>query len=270
MSQYSVRQVRDIVGLSVPMLRRLVDAGFVTPARGKRREYRFGFQDLVVLRMAKALTDAQIPPRRISASLKRLRKQLPAEAPMTGLRIAALGNTVVVSDGAARWRADDGQYLLAFEIAGARGEITFVEPQPQPTSDIAWLEHALQIEAMDAAGAIAAYEKAVREDACRPGAYTNWGRLLHEAGRYDDAEAVYAKGISACPDDALLLFNFAVLREDQGRNDDAIAFYKRALAKDPRLYDAHYNLGLLYRSLDRAREAVRHLNAYRKLRAGAE
>ena len=117
MSHYSSQRVREIVGLSDSALKGLIAAGFVIPERGARREYRFSFQDLVVLRMAKSLAEAKLPPRRISASLKKLRKQLPDKVPLTGLRVRAVGNDVVVSEGSAQWRVDDGQYLLAFEVA---------------------------------------------------------------------------------------------------------------------------------------------------------
>jgi hypothetical protein len=91
MTYYSSRQVREILGLSPSMITRLVAARFVTPSRGPRRELRFSFRDLVVLRAARDLADARLPPRLISSSLKKLRQQLPAELP-AGLRIAAISN----------------------------------------------------------------------------------------------------------------------------------------------------------------------------------
>ena len=268
--QYSLRQVGQIVGLPPSAIKRLIEAGFLAPARGKRREYRFSFQDLIVVRMAKALVDAKLPGRRISTSLKRLREKLPEAPPLAGLRVAAIGNDIVVMEGTHPWRADDGQYVLAFDVAEANGAVAFAEPvRARATANQDWFVRGLDLEETDVAEAIAAYEKAVAEDSCRSGAYANWGRLLHEAGRLADAEAVYRQGAAACPDDAVLLFNFGVLMEDQGRAGDAIGLYEQALAKDPAMSDAHYNLGLLYQSRHRMRDALRHFNAYRKL-TGAE
>jgi tetratricopeptide (TPR) repeat protein len=267
--QYSLRQVGQIVGIPPSAIRRLIDAGFVAPGRGKRREYRFSFRDLIVVRMAKALSDAKLSGRRISSSLKRLREQLPDAPPLAGLRIAAIGNDVVVMDGASPWRADDGQYVLAFDVAETQGTVAFAEPAGHAASaNEDWFARGLGLEETDVAEAIAAYGKAVAEDSCRSGAYANWGRLLHQAGRLADAEAVYRQGAEACPDDAVLLFNLGVLKEDQGRWGDAIALYEQALAKDPEMGDAHYNLGLLYQARHRLRDAVRHFNAYRKLSGG--
>jgi tetratricopeptide (TPR) repeat protein len=274
---YTSRQVREILGLSEAGLKRLVGVGFVSPGRGTRREYRFTFQDLILLRTAKGLADAQLPPRRIAASLKRIRAELPSQLPLSGLRISAGHDAVVVSEAAggqsAQWQAHDGQYLLAFEVVSPGGQVRFVEAAAgtpdtvaSPGDDAAQLfAQAYALEADDPEAALAAYAEALKCNACLPGAHANRGRLLHELGRLDEAEAAYESGMRRCPGDALLLFNFAVLREDQQRPDEAIRLYQAALGEDASMADAHYNLGLLHQAAGRQREALRHFNAYRKL-----
>ena len=108
---YSLREVGKLLGLSRSILGRLIDAGFVSPTRGRRHEYRFSFRDLVLLRAAQGLTEAKIPSSRILRSLRRLRSQLPQQVPLDGLRIEAVGDDVVVSEGQKQWRPDDGQYV---------------------------------------------------------------------------------------------------------------------------------------------------------------
>src|SRR5215218_7203257 len=112
------------------MLRGLIDAGFVSPARGKRREYRFNFQDLVVLRTARALSDAKLPNTRILRSLRRLRAQLPETMPMSGLRVEAIGDSVVVIDGKTQWQPDNGQYVLRLQIEAPGGRLAFLDVPP--------------------------------------------------------------------------------------------------------------------------------------------
>ncbi|OGA88756.1 MAG: hypothetical protein A3G27_04465 [Betaproteobacteria bacterium RIFCSPLOWO2_12_FULL_66_14] len=268
MSYYTTRQIREILGLSPSIVGRLIAAGFVAPARGPRGEYRFSFQDLVVLRAAKGLAEANLPARRISRSLKRLREQLPRDLPAAGLRICAVGNSVAVIDGRDSWRADDGQYLLAFEISAPRGQIEVLqrtERRPAASAED-WFENGCRMEQSDIARAIAHYREALAANVCHSGIYANLGRLLHEKRKLDEAEAVYRAGTSACPDDALLLFNFGVLLEDLSRTGEAIACYCRALEKDPRLADAHYNLALLYEAAGKRRDALRHFSACRKLK----
>jgi tetratricopeptide (TPR) repeat protein len=61
-----------------------------------------------------------------------------------------------------------------------------------------------------------------------------------------------------------------VLLEDMARADDAVAAYRAALQEDARFADCHYNLALLYESLQRPREALRHMAQYRRLAAKKE
>ena len=77
MHPYCVRDVERLLQLSPSTIRALVARGFVRPARGPRREFRFSFQDLIVLRTARALALAKVPQRRISRSLSELRRHLP-------------------------------------------------------------------------------------------------------------------------------------------------------------------------------------------------
>jgi tetratricopeptide (TPR) repeat protein len=198
-----------------------------------------------------------------------LRKQLPETLPLAGLRIAAVGGDVVVSEGPSQWRIKDGQYLLAFEVTDSTGRISFT-PSPADAELADWFAHAFSIEEADPASSMESYQKAIEEDPCLVGAYANLGRLLHQAGRIAEAETVYLTGESACDVDPILLFNFAVLREDQGMTQEAIALYNQALIIDPEMADAHCNLGLLYVAIGRQRDAVRHLGAYRKLSAESD
>ena len=113
---YSLREVGKLLGLSRPIISGLIEAGFVTPTRGLRGEFRFTFQDLVLLRAAQGLSQARVPPSRILRALKRLREQLPESVPLTGLRIEAMGESIVVSEGASQWQPEDGQYVLRFAV----------------------------------------------------------------------------------------------------------------------------------------------------------
>jgi tetratricopeptide (TPR) repeat protein len=248
-------------------IRALVKAGFVAPARGARRTWLFSFQDLIVLRTAQSLAQARIPGRRITRSIKALRKRLPEDMPLAGLRIAAEGDRVVVREGTARWQAESGQYLLGFEGDPAKGALSVVEPGPKPDRRSArqWLEKAATLEMEGAEAAAHAYERAILADPSLPDAYLNLGCLLHEAGQYSRAERAYRRGLDACGEHAELRYNLGILMEDAGRKIEAAAAYEAALAKEPGLADCHYNLALLCEQLGRPKEAIRHMSQYRRL-----
>src|SRR5258708_5915340 len=127
MHQYGVREVEKLLRLPSSTIRGLVKAGFVSPARGSRNTFRFSFQDLIVLRTAQALAAAKVPAKRITRSLKELRRHLPEDMPLSGLSIGAVGDRVVVKEGAGRWQADSGQYLLAFDGDPAEGCLSVIE-----------------------------------------------------------------------------------------------------------------------------------------------
>src|SRR5262249_51054634 len=211
-----------------------IKAGFVKPARGARREYLFSFQDLIVLRTARALIDAKIPAKRIHSSLESLRRELPESLPLSGLSISAVGDHVVVRDGEARRRVDSGQSLLGLDVSLENGELHVVERQeepaaaaPQPVTD--WFAEALRLEDSDPEAALNAYGRAVGDDAQLSAAWINWGRLLHEQGRTQEARDVYGRALAAVGPEPLLLFNQGVLFEDLGGWGAAVQGYHTAV-----------------------------------------
>ena len=129
MQPYGVRDVETLLRLPRSTIRALIAAGFVSPTRGPRGAWRFSFQDLIVLRTAQALVAANVPRRRITKSMSELRRRLPESMPLSGLSIGAVGNRVVVREGASRWRADSGQYVLDFEGDPAEGALSVIERQ---------------------------------------------------------------------------------------------------------------------------------------------
>ncbi len=270
MHPYGVRDVEKLLGLPRSAIRALIGAGFVSPARGPRGAWRFSFQDLILLRTAQALAAAKVPQRRITQSLKVLRGQLPDTMPLTGLRIGAVADRVVVRERGGRWQAESGQYLLEFEGDPADGTLSVIERTPrqepdEPRSAPQWFARGAALEARDPKGAQEAYEHALVEDPRFLDAYVNLGRLLHETKHHAKAEGVYREAIRRCGNDAVLLFNLAVLLDDQERLPDAVDAYEAALASDPDLADGHYNLALLYERQAKPRQALRHMARYRTL-----
>jgi DNA-binding transcriptional MerR regulator len=285
MPSYSVHDVERVLHLSRSTIRGLVAAGFVKPERGARREYRFSFQDLIVLRTARALIEAKVPRKRIHSSLEDLRRHLPETVPLSGLSICAVGERVVVRDGKTRWQADNGQYLLGLEVVLENGVLHMVErPEVRatetnghavaPNREVAsktaeqWFIEALELESADVRAARRGYEHAVKLDPRHLPSWINWGRLLHEHGATAEADKVYQRALDQCGPDPLLMFNRGVLLEDLGNAGAALAAYQAALEEDPDMADCHYNLARLYEALGKPQHAIRHLGQYRRLVTG--
>jgi len=265
--QYGVREVEKLLRLPRSTIRALIDAGFVSPSRGPRKAWRFSFQDLIVLRTAQALVAAKVPAKRITRSVKELRRHLPETMPLSGLSICAVADHVVVKEGARRWQAESGQYLLAFEGDPANGSLSVMEARkavPRATA-LECFDRGLDLEQGDPQGAIEAYAEAIALDPKHVDAHLNRGLLLHEAGRFEEAEKAYRTAISACGDEPLLLYNLGVLLVDVDRKKEAVEVYESALRANPGFADCHYNLALLFEELDMPREAIRHMAQYRRL-----
>ncbi len=272
MSDYSLADVERLLRLSRGTVRGLVNAGFVAPSRGQRRQLRFDFQDLIVMRAARSLIEANIPRRRILRSLEELRRHLPADLPLSGLSIRAIGDRVVVQDGKVQWQADDGQYVLGLEVNASSGELRVVErkPQhrPQSSEDVEELfNEALVLEDSSPDEALRMYQRAVKLDARNIAAWNNSGRLLHEQGKLREAERMYRHAFKACGPDPLLMFNLGVVLDDLGEQDAAMDAYRSSIEGDPSMADAHYNLARLYEVAGMPQHAIRHYGQYRRLTA---
>jgi tetratricopeptide (TPR) repeat protein len=261
-----------MIGLPVPEVRRLARAGVVAARRGPRNELRFSFQDLVLLRAAAGLVHARVAPARVRRALRRLRAQLPEGRPLTGVRVAADGEQVVVQEGGARWQPETGQVLLEFDVADLASKVAPLGaarrggPVTQDAEGFyAW---ACDLEAVAPGEARAVYERALALDPDHGGANLNLGRLLHEAGDLAGAEARYRRALAVPGHEAVAAFDLGVLLEDRGRDADALEAYARALRADATLADAHFNASRLLERMGRRAEALRHLGAYRRLVRG--
>ena len=292
-----MRDVEGFLQLPRSTLQSLVRLGFVKPTRGPRRQYLFSFQDLIILRAARALMQANISQRRIRSSLGQLRERLPEAVPLSGLAISAVGDRVVVREGANHWQADDGQYLLGFEVSVQNGVLQMIEHKQartnarggaapgaaaeaaaeaaaggrggaaadRPLCSDDWFAKGVDLESSDPAAALAAYSRAAEGDPDNAAAWINWGRLLHESGDARAAEKVYRRALEHCGSDSLLLFNLGVALEDLGEKDAALGAYHAAVSEDPNFADCHYNLARLYESAGKTQHAIRHLGQYRRL-----
>jgi tetratricopeptide (TPR) repeat protein len=276
MQTYTLSGIESMLGLSRAVITGLVAAGFVTPSRGKRREYRFSFQDVVLLRTAYSLQAAQIPPRKILSSLKRLKASLPSELPLTGLRIEAVGNEIAVHEGGTgtRWAAESGQLLIDFEVRPAPGSrdssVSFLNRTPgrhKPSGKTAeqWFEHGAELEGGDAREAEQAYREAIRLAPDYVDPVLNLGVLLCEGGRHADAVALYRDALQQLPQEALLYFNLAIALEDLQQAEEALASYDACLRLAPAMADAHFNAARLHERLGHEMKAIRHYSAYRRL-----
>jgi tetratricopeptide (TPR) repeat protein len=270
---YTTHQVEKMLSMEESELRTIVRTGLVKPERGPRREMRFSFQDLVLLRTAHGLRRANVSAGKIRRAIGKLRARLGEEASLSGLQIAAYGDEVVVRDSRGAWHPDSGQAVFDFEVQEIASQVApLLGDALRERRDLGelsaddWYRFGCEIEPASPEQAVESYERAVALDPDHVPAHVNLGRLFHERGDFPRARAHYERALALEPDDATAAFNLAVLQQDSGNLPAALDGYRRALALDDANADAHYNLAGLHERLGQMTDALRHMLAYRNLR----
>lgn len=98
---------------------------------------------------------------------------------------------------------------------------------------------------------------AVTKGAVNENVYYNFGNLMLEAGRTDEAMSYYRKALEINPGHAKSHINYALLLSNIGRTDEAIEHYRKALEHGTDA-EAHNNLGNLFAKMGRTDEAAFH------------
>lgn len=272
MRGYTTREVAEVLGISPSRIRAWARRGLVSPDRGSRNAYVFSFQDIVLLRAAAELLEADVPPRRVSGALEALRRQLPTGRPLSAVTISAVGDRVLVRDEDTVWEPDSGQLRIDFAVADVADATLPVarralgeEGRDEGMTADDWYDAALDLEAVAAEEAIASYRRAIELDPDHAEAHLNLGRLLHEAGRVEAAEEHYRRAASADPESARAFYNLGVALEDQSAAQGAIEAYEAALRLDSELAVAHFNLSRLLEAEGRQADALAHLAEYKNI-----
>jgi tetratricopeptide (TPR) repeat protein len=273
MKSYTTRDVAKLLGLSEAQVRSQARVGYLAPDRGPHNGYRFSFQDLVLLRTAKELSDARIPPRRIRSALRALTLDLPAGQSLSGVRISSEGDRIVVRDGSEAWNPESGQLLLDIHVAElaaqaepvARRLAQRARQSDEPLTADQWCDLAVDLETVAPKDAQDAYSRAVALDPSHATARVNLGRLLQDLGLPARAVQQYRAALAIQPRHPTAAFNLGTALEDLGRRSEAILAYRKALEADRDFADAHFNLARLYEQSGKRAAALRHLKAYKLL-----
>jgi tetratricopeptide (TPR) repeat protein len=278
MKAYSTREVAELLGLTVTRVRALARSGVVSPHQDAKGHASYSFQDLVLLRTAKGLSDAKVPARRITKALRALAKQLPTDRPLSAVRVQIDGARVIVRDHLSSWEPESGQTLLDFDVRElgekiaplARDSVQRALRAASSADDL--FQAALESEQIGAtAEAEAAYRKVLATEPRHVAAHINLGRLRHVAKSLDEAERLYREALEIEPNHPTARFNLGVVLEDRGATTDAIEQYREAVRLDPRIADVHFNLARLYQQTGDQQAALRHFSRFRALtREGAD
>lgn len=286
---YTIRDAARLANLPEHRVRAYVRAGLVaagpdsaTTPQARDKRPRLMFQDLLILRLARALIADGLSAHEVERALGRLKAQLPAGQPLSALQLRAESGRVVVDDGQRLWEPVTGQGYLRLGASGpAATEARAPSAKPAPvtlarpvspesatqTSYVAeaahWFESAIALEEEAPQRAYEAYLHALEVNPEHAEAMINVGRLCAAAREVDRAAAYFRQALRIDPANPVAHFNLGVTFHDQGDLPQARAAYEAALAADPNFVDAHFNLAALLEQLGERDAALDHLRAYR-------
>ena len=268
MSGYTTSEVSELIGLRPAQVRNFVRRSLLEPGRGERGEYRFGFQDVVLLRTAKSLLEARLSSRRAVRALLKVRQGLGDSKALAAVRIFVDGRHVLVRERNQVWEAETGQTHFDFEQAAPAGPVArisdrnlIVAREPDSLDSDEWYNLGLDLEDAGSAKAMDAYARAIELDAGNADAHVNLGRLLQLSGDIKLAKRHYERALDLVPNHQLAFYNLGTVFDELNELNTAADYYLRA----PAVPDAHYNLARIFEILGDELAARRHLRSYRQL-----
>jgi hypothetical protein len=265
---YTTQEVSTLIGLKPHQVRHYVRRELLSPDRGDKGEYRFSFQDVVLLRTAKGLLDSAITPRRALRVLTRLKRQMPGLPSLSSMRILKNGESVVVCSENRYWDAETGQVCFSFESpesvvqvsAILGGDLVVTCEAGQMTGD-EWYNLGLDLEEADLDKAPEAYRRALELDPENADAHVNAGRLHQLKGNLRHAKRHYETALRLTPEHQLANYNLGTIFDELDELDRARVYYERATG----IPDAHYNLARIAELDGDEISARRHMHRYREL-----
>lgn len=274
MTGYSTKEVADLVGLKPNQVRAFVKTGLLNAAEGHQPHhlYRYSFQDVVLLRMAKQLREANAGGQAIARALRTLKARLPAGKSLSSVRVLVEGREVLVREQDSLWDPKTGQVQIDFSMSSLTREVApMVKAAARVAHDSAitaddLYDLGIDLEMVhDFEGAKRLYALAIQRESTHADACVNLGRLKHMSGGAEDALRLFNKALEINPRNVTAWFNLGVVQESLGATENAVSAYRKVLSLDHQFPDAHYNLARLYEEFGDNQAAVRHFNAYKKL-----
>ena len=268
MGGYSTREVSELIGMKPDQVRHYVRRELIDPDRTDSGEYRFNFQDVVLLRTAKGLLDANVSSRKTYQILLKLQQELSHVDSLASVRIFADGNNVVVREDNRLWEAESGQAQLDFSVAELADNVAtlanrnlIIAKEGDELDSDEWYNLGLDLEEVEPERAPEAYRRAIELNPSNADAHVNLGRLMQLKGNIKLAKRHYERALEAVQNHQLAFYNLGTLFDELDELDQAAEYYRRA----PSVPDAHYNLARIFELKGDELSAQRHMRNYRSL-----
>jgi hypothetical protein len=260
---FSTRAAARILAVSPDRIRYWVKRKLVNPAIPSGRRYRFAFNDLLMMRMAKELLPSRShlePFRRCFAGVKRY---FDGHRPVTSIVLRNDEGRILVRDRGVVFEAESGQILLFADQACPPGT---VEDSFGPARVRERFEEAKRIAEEDPIKALMLYNDLVNREPRNFELHLKMATLLETEGDLAGAMRHLQGAALLLPGNAEVHLRLGRLYRKRGEAELAIQSLQRVLECDPSAAEAHRNLAELYEQSGRKHDALRHLSALHRLR----
>jgi tetratricopeptide (TPR) repeat protein len=259
---FSTRAAARILAVSPDRIRYWVKRRLVQPAATRGRRFRFAFNDLLVMRMAKDL----LPNRRHLEPFQRcfdkVRGFFDPARPLTSLKLQNEDGRIVVRDGEVTFEADSGQLLLRF---AAERQVGKVEDRFGPARVRERFDEAKRLAESDPLRALMLYSDLLGREPRNFELHMRMASLLDREGDFAGAMRHLLGAAVVMPGNAEVHLKLGLLYRKREEYENALQSFGRAVECDPLSVESHRNLAELYGKLGRKRDALRHLSTLHRL-----
>jgi tetratricopeptide (TPR) repeat protein len=259
---FSTRAAARILAVSPDRIRYWVKRQLVNPTAHRGKRYRFVFNDLLMMRMAKEM----LPNRRHLEPFRRcfdgVRRYFDAHRPVTSLNLQNDDGRILVRDREFVFEADSGQLLLPFVFERPAGK---VEDGFGPARVRERFDEAKRLAESDPIRALMLYSDLVGREPRNLDLHLRMASLLEREGDLVGAIRHAQAAALLVPANAEVHLRLGQLYRQRNEYELALQSFVRATECDPLAIEAHRNLAELYDRLGRKRDALRHLSTLHRL-----
>jgi DNA-binding transcriptional MerR regulator len=259
---FSTRAAARIIAVSPDRIRYWVKQRLVMPSATRGRRYRFAFNDLLVMRMAKELLPRRRHLEPIRRCFVRVRDFFDPKRPVTSLKLENEDGCIIVRDGEMMFEAESGQLLLCFDGPPPAGKI---EDRFGPARVRERFEEAKRLAESDPLRALTLYSDLLGREPRNFEVHMRMAALLEKEGNLPDALRHLLGAAAIIPAQAEVHLKLGLLYRRREEYENALQSFVRAVECDPLAVEAHRNLAELYERIGRKRDALRHLSTLHRL-----
>ena len=262
---FSTRTAARILAVTPERIRYWVKRNLIKPLNSSGRNYRFAFNDLLEMRLAKELLGTRQHIEPVQRCLDRVREFVAPDRSVTSLKLVNDEGRIVVRDGPVLIEAQTGQLIFDFEGGCRPGK---VEDRFGPARVRERFEEARQIAEEDPLRALTIYGELLGREPDNFEAHMRLATLLEGEGDLGAALRHLLGAAAICPASAEVHLKLGMLYRRKEEHQNALRSFLRTLECDASNVEAHRNAAEMYEVMGRRRDSQRHLSAIYRLIKG--